>query len=514
MSTTLERRRLLKGEITYSAAKERETNVLHTLGYWNQQNNFLGDLLKKSNLVEATVAHHLGLRSTSCHVADSKEWLSGTFNVCIPVYVDGVRTCPSLLVRLPLPYRIGEKSNQGNADEKVLCEAGTYAWLQQDCPEVPVPRLYGFGLSTGQKFTPLDRLPFLARVVENLRRCILRFLGYPTPSAYVPHKSRLGECLDVGYLLIEYIDRSRGKMLSESWEEGRHNPQLRGNLFRSLSSIMLAVTRVPQPKIGSFILDDQGFLRLRNRPLTLEIQSLENEQIFVDIPRDLTYSSADSYVNDILAFHESRLKHQPNAANDIQDCLFQMVALTLMRTVRQCFFRAELRCGPFYMSFTDLHQSNIFVDDNWNITSLVDLEWACSRPAEMVHPPYWLTGQSVDEIDPAEYENLHAEFLSVLAEEELKHSSPRKLHLHRIMEDGWIKGTFWYALALDSPTGLFRIFYDHIQPRFSKDHIDNAAFFRIIMDYWEVGAHKFVHKKVQDKKQYDKLLLEAFTSSS
>ncbi|PWY88239.1 hypothetical protein BO70DRAFT_350627 [Aspergillus heteromorphus CBS 117.55] len=510
--TTLKRRRLLRGEITYSAAKERETNVLHMLGYWDQRNQFFEDIRRNSHLVEATVAHHLSLKSARhCRVADSEEWLSGTFNVCIPVYVDEGKRCPSFLVRLPLPYRVGEKFNPGNADEKVRCEAGTYAWLQQDCPDVPVPRLYGFGLSTGQKFTSLDRLPFLARSTERLLRYLLRFFGYPAPSAYVPHESRLGECLGVGYLLIEYIDKSRGKMLSESWEAGRHNAQLRGNLFRSLSRIILAATRVPQPKIGSFILDDQGVLKLRNRPLTLEIQSLENEQISVDMPRDMTYSTVDSYISDMLALHESRLNHQPNAVNDVQDCLFQMVALTVMRTVRQSFLRAELRGGPFYMSFTDIHQSNIFVDDAWNITCLIDLEWACSRPAEMIHPPFWLTNQSVDEIDPAEYEKLHTEFLSILAEEERKRFSPRSFHLHCIMQDGWIKGTFWYALALDSPTGLFRIFYDHIQPRFAKDHVNDAAFFRIVMDYWAVDAHSFVQRKVQDKELYDKLLLDAFT---
>lgn len=47
---------------------------------------------------------------------------------------------------------------------------------------------------------------------------------------------------------------------------------------------------------------------------------------------------------------------------------------------------------------TDLHQSNIFVDDNWRITYLVDLEWAYSRPVEIAEPLYWLTNKGVDKI--------------------------------------------------------------------------------------------------------------------
>ena len=83
-----------------------------------------------------------------------------------------------------------------------------------------------------------------------------------------------------------------------------------------------------------------------------------------------------------------------------------------------------------------------------------------------------------------------------------------------ILQEGWNKGTFWYALALDSPTGLFRIFYDHIQPRFLKDHINDAAFFKITMDYWTFNATRFIREKVKDKEKYDRLLLEALKQAS
>jgi hypothetical protein len=32
------------------------------------------------------------------------------------------------------------------------------------------------------------------------------------------------------------------------------------------------------------------------------------------------------------------------------------------------------RHGPFPLQLTDLHASNIFVDEDWNITCLIDLE--------------------------------------------------------------------------------------------------------------------------------------------
>lgn len=145
-------RRIIRGEITYSAAKERETNVLHALGYWDQRNQYFKHLDERRDLLQAAVDHHLNLASSDeCRVSSRSEWLHGSLNVCIPVYLKSREQAqPSLLVRMPLPYRVGEKPNPGNGDEKIRCEAGTYAWVQQNCPEIPIPQLFGFGLSTGQ----------------------------------------------------------------------------------------------------------------------------------------------------------------------------------------------------------------------------------------------------------------------------------------------------------------------------------------------------------------------------
>lgn len=54
------------------------------------------------------------------------------------------------MFRVPLPYRVGDEFRLGNSDEKVRCEAGTYAWLQENCPDMPIPRMYGVGVSIGE----------------------------------------------------------------------------------------------------------------------------------------------------------------------------------------------------------------------------------------------------------------------------------------------------------------------------------------------------------------------------
>lgn len=111
--------------------------------------------------------------------------------------------------------------------------------------------------------------------------------GKPTPSNYVRHQNAdLNTTDHNGYILIEFIEETRGGMLSTTWEEGRHDLKLRTNLFRHLSRIFLSISRVPVPRIGSFIIDVDGYLRLANRPLSVEMELLENEEIPTDIPRD------------------------------------------------------------------------------------------------------------------------------------------------------------------------------------------------------------------------------------
>ncbi|KAJ4300568.1 hypothetical protein N0V88_003247 [Collariella sp. IMI 366227] len=111
-------------------------------------------------------------------------------------------------------------------------------------------------------------------------------------------------------------------------------PFKRTTLFRDLSRIMLSLAHSRFPKIGSLRIDN-AIISLTNRPLMLQLHQLENDGILTNIPRNQTYRAMDS---------------------------------------------------------------NIFIDENWHITALIDLEWTCALPVEMLHPPFWLTGQAIDRI--------------------------------------------------------------------------------------------------------------------
>lgn len=302
-------------------------------------------------------------------------------------------------------------------------------------------------------------------------------------------------------------------MLSESWDEKRHDESRRTNLFRDLSRIILSLGQIPLPRIGSFTLDNTGVLSLTNRPLTLRLQELENGGIPVDIARGDTYTAVEPYILDLLAYHDSRLRYQPNSINDELDCKAQMAAITGMRAVLHHFVDRDLRNEPFQFTLTDMHQSNIFVDQQWHIKYLIDLEWACSLPIQMQSPPYWLTSRCVDNLTEehlVEYDKVHEEFMHVFEHEEKLRGDDDHLSRSRAMKKAWKSGSFFYFHALNTTVGLFNVWGQSIHPRFSSMDYVKEELNELLSPYWCANAENVVAKKIRDREQYAEQLRALF----
>lgn len=144
------------------------------------------------------------------------------------------------------------------------------------------------GLILTLQFTRLEYLPFLSRWFQSVRRRLRQWLRLPVPSYYARHpntiQSRRDGVSEAGYLLIECIEQTQGTMLSNTWSEKQHDVELRTNFFKSLSRILLSITRTPLPRVGSFIINKEGYLTLSNRPLSMELHELENEKIPTGLP--------------------------------------------------------------------------------------------------------------------------------------------------------------------------------------------------------------------------------------
>ena len=521
---------LLTGDITLSEALADESDVLQQLAYPEQRLAFYGFLRAHAGEIESIVSHHLGVPRNSCRAPWVDEWIHGSFNVCIPIYVDGRRR---VVLRLPLPYKIGESTNPGNAEEKLRSEAATYAWIQTHCPSVPIPRLWGFGFPEGSsvsnlsfrdgkvempesvvlinntqsQFTTLRKTPFHLRLRWHVRRAVAWLLGSPAASPYVKHQH--GQVFTSGYLLLDYVDD--GQMLSKSWDTLHNDANKRSVLFHDISRIMLSLAKVQFPRIGSLTIDNDGVVSLANRPLGLHLHQLENAGISTSIPRDLTYATTDTYLLDRLLCHESRIRYQPNSILDSSDGRSQLSALTMMRAVLPHFTFRDWKKGPFVLALTDLHPSNIFVDEDGHVTSLIDLEWTCSLPVEMLQPPYWLTNRAVDEIDQdmATFDQRGEEFISAFATNEKACGSSTPYA--DVMRAGWRLGNFWYFNAVDSFDGLYNLFLHRIQPKYGPAAVQGwKEFERSVAPYWAFGSLEFIDRKVKERERYLEQVKEIF----
>lgn len=112
------------------------------------------------------------------------------------------------------------------------------------------------------------------------------------------------------------------------------------------------------------------------------------------------------YILDMLISHDGRLLHQLNAVDDQADARPQMEILCCMRAILYCHIFPDHRHGPFPFSLTDISLSNIFVDDQWHVQSLIDLDRTMTTSREFLQPPYWITGQAEDELEEGNLTNL------------------------------------------------------------------------------------------------------------
>jgi hypothetical protein len=128
--------------------------------------------------------------------------------------------------------------------------------------------------------------------------------------------------------------------------------------------LIISLASTPQPRIGSFQFHNDGTITLTKRPLPCSVIILENDGAPRTIQRNETYTCTEPFVADMLTLHKNSFLSNPNAVYNAEDCRGQMAAGALLRMLSHHYVDWERRNGPFYLQLTDLHTSNIFVDEN------------------------------------------------------------------------------------------------------------------------------------------------------
>ncbi len=334
-------------------------------------------------------------------------------------------------------------------------------------------------------------------------------------SHYTSHPAGLNSRLSTAYILLEHIGPETGQMLSNTWNKQRQEPERRQRLFQGLARIMFSLARVPQPRIGAFQFHDDGAVTLTNRPLTCTTMILENDNTPRTIGQHETFAYADAFASSMLSFHDSRFLSHPNAVSDAADCRGQMAARVVLSMLLRRYANPSCRAGPFLLQLTDLHASNILVDDDWNVACLIDLEWVCSLPAALLAVPYWLTGRGIDQITGThlvEFDQVRREFMHIFEQEErtMAAAASHGIILSEVMRHTWESGGVWFWYSIMSINAMFSLVNDHLCPQFSTDlYLSKVT--EPLSNLWCVDAHTVVEKKVAEYHEYEARLRRLFT---
>jgi hypothetical protein len=65
-----------------------------------------------------------------------------------------------------------------------------------------------------------------------------------------------------------------------------------------------------------------------------------------------------------------------------------MAASTLLRMLLHYYLKRECHNRPFYLQITDSYRGNLFINNDLNITYLINLKWICALPIKALAIPY------------------------------------------------------------------------------------------------------------------------------
>jgi hypothetical protein len=301
-------------------------------------------------------------------------------------------------------------------------------------------------------------------------------------------------------------------MLSDTLRDHRETDPVRlRNLVHSISRIMLSLANKPQSRIGSLRFNDDGSTTLATRPLLCATSILESE----GAPKvvDQTYATLGGFTDAMLRFRDDAFRAQPNAVNDEEDCRLQMFQMVLLRRMKSHFVDRHYQ-GPFVLQFTDLHASNIFVDEEWNVVALIDLEYVCALPPSMMEVPHWLLVDAIDEVSDRidDFGKVHELFVSILRDEESSVDAEHGVSLAAAIQDAWRSSSCWFYRCFTSINGLACCIEDHLYRKFDIEPslAEETRLARIMSSRWSADSEAFVTQKLCDKARYDDDLARHF----
>ncbi|CRK33088.1 hypothetical protein BN1723_016894 [Verticillium longisporum] len=314
----------------------------------------------EANIHNRTMYHAIAdfiLEYKSGDVVELHKPIMGGYNILYRLeYKDG----SSVALRVPC------KGIVQFPEEKVRYEVATMRYVAAHTT-IPVPHVYHYGSATEN---PTGLGPFI--IME-----------------YINHYQTLSHALN---------DPSRGIDEYHKLDPSISDEKLEF-LYRQMAKIVLQLSTLKFPRIGSLVEDKAGVISVEGRPLIQNMNSMvDHARVPPCVLPSKTYSLATEWYSALADMHLAQLVFQHNdAVEDEDDARDKYVARQLFRKLAA---EGQLTTGlggnsdpdgTFRLWSEDLRPSNVLIDEDLHVIAVVDWEFAYVAPSQFTFdPPWWL----------------------------------------------------------------------------------------------------------------------------
>ncbi|KID85054.1 phosphotransferase family protein [Metarhizium guizhouense ARSEF 977] len=303
------------------------------------------------------------------------------------------------------------------------------------------------------------------------------------------------------FIIMDYIehDRTLSHALNDPDLEPDDSHVLDANiseqklefLYRQMANIVLQLSALSFPQIGSLVQDEDGAFSISGRPLIQNMNSLvEFAGVVPSLLPSQQYCTSTEWYAAMADMHLVQITFQHNdAVIDEDDARDKYVARQLFRRLASSGqlargFDAEQQphCEAMYRLYSeDLRPSNVLIDKDLRVVGVIDWEFAYAAPASFSSdPPWWLLLKS-PEYWPGGYDSWMEvyeprlnTFLRVLEEEERETKAQNSLSctkdtevpLSQLMRRSWERKTWMINYAARNSWAFDFLFWRYLDGRY------------------------------------------------
>lgn len=387
-------------------------------------------------------------------------------------------------------------------EEKIRYEVALMRYISANTT-IPLPKIYHFGTAAEN---PAGLGPFI--IME-----------------YVEHERTMSDALKDPTLQPDE-DHVLDPDISEQKLEF---------LYGQMANILLQLSALTFPQIGSLVQGVDGRFSVSGRPLIQNMNSLiEFTGISATLLPSQQYSSADEWYSALADMHFAQLTFQRNdAVLDEDDTRDKYVARQLFRRLAS---KGQLSSGfeggdipnitsTFRLFSEDFRPSNVLIDKDLRVVGVIDWEFAYAAPSQFSSdPPWWLLLKS-PEYWPGGYTQWMdaykprlETFLRALEAEERKmrtgsgnagsmatHSllSNPEIRLSQQMRESWEKQKWMINYAARNSWAFDFIFWRHLDQRYfgPNENGDHHARLDLLTQRELDAMEALVEMKMEQRKE-------------